>query len=125
VLFRLLAPAFAWVALMLLVFLREYQLEYNWDFAGITRNSVVQFVMFIVFAHIVNGVIMKQLRYPRWKEHPERIVLISGTVLAVVVEILRSKTLNNVEFNVMNLILDIVGVLIGIVIFRLLYRSCC
>jgi ABC-type tungstate transport system substrate-binding protein len=68
---------------------------------------------------------MKQLRYPRWKEHPERIVLISGTVLAVVVEILRSKTLNNVEFNVMNLILDIVGVLIGIVIFRLLYRSCC
>ena len=110
---------------MFLVIFREYSIENNWDFAGITRNSIIQFFMFMVLSHILKGVIMKQLRYPRWKEHADRIVFISGSVTAVFFEIVRSKLVDNVEFSPVNLFLDNVGVLLGIVIFRLLYRSCC
>lgn len=124
-LFRLLAPAFAWIALMFLVIFRDYSIEYNWDFAGITRNSIIQFLMFMVLSHILKGVIMKQLRYQRWKEHADRIVFLSASVAAVFFEIVRSNVVVNVEFSTVNLLLDIVGVLAGILIFRLLYRSCC
>lgn len=123
--FRLLAPAFAWLALMFLVFFREYRLESQWNIGGFSQNTMIQFFLFAVLAHLLSGAIMKQMKFAKWKHAVPKIVFLIGLVLATFVEIARYKNGHAVSFSAVNYFFDLAGVLVGISAFRLLYRSCC
>jgi hypothetical protein len=121
---RLLLPAFAWIILMTLILFRPYEIELGWEFGFLTQNHIVHFFLFLVCAHIWMGIFKKQLKFSILRQHSEFMVLFSGIVLAVVLEFIRFSFSFTESFSLLCLLIDGLGILAGIGIFRLVYRSC-
>ena len=66
---------------------------------------------------------MKQLKYRELKERSNFIVILSGVLLSVLIEVIRWKAGLSNDFNVVNFVVNITGVLTGLVAFRLVYSS--
>jgi hypothetical protein len=121
--FRLLVPAIVWLVIMMLIVFREYREQSSEAFFGFSQSTFFQFVLFLGFAHIWKGVLMKQLKYRELKDRSNVIVILSGILLSVLIEIIRWKAGLSNDFNVVNLVMNISGVLTGLVAFRLVYSS--
>lgn len=123
-LIRYLLPLFAWVGVILLLTIRPYSVA-SWCMGGITYYSLIQCLLFLGYAHIVMGVLKKQLKYEGLRAKALAISIVSGVVLSVAIEITRYELDFSCYFNTWNLIFNIIGVFLGIATFRLVYRSCC
>jgi hypothetical protein len=121
--FRLLLPAFAWLTLIFLIVFREYRQESMELFFGFSQSTIFQFVLFLGFGHIWKGVFMKQLKFRQMKEHSDLLVLLLGLILSLFVEVTRWKSGLIISLNYVNLFTNLVGVIAGLGVFRLVYRS--
>jgi len=108
---------------MLLIVFREYREQSSEAFFGFSQSTFFQFVLFLGFAHIWKGVLMKQLKYRELKEQSNFIVIVSGVLLSVLIEVIRWKAGLSIDFNFVNLVVNVTGVLTGLIAFRLVYSS--
>ncbi len=104
--------------------MRSYSVA-PWSLGGITYYSLIQGSLFLGFSHIFMGVLRKQLRYENLRAKALPITIVSGIVLSVIIELTRYIADFSSYFNTVNLCFSIIGVFLGIVTFRLVYRTCC
>lgn len=121
---RLLLPAIAWILLMTLVLFRPYNNEFGWKSGIMGQEHVAHFFLFLVCAHIWMGIFKKQLKFNFLRQHSEYLVLLSGAFLALILETGRFSLSFAESFSMLSFIIDVIGILAGIGIFRLVYRSC-
>jgi len=124
VLIRYLLPLIAWIGVILLLTIRHYSVA-TWCIGGITYYSLIQCLLFLGYAHIIMGVLKKQLKYEELRAKALIIAILSGIGLSVGIEITRYALGFSSYFNTWNLVFNIIGVFLGIATFRLVYRSCC
>jgi hypothetical protein len=122
---RLFIPAFAWISMMLLFFLREYSIQPEWNFSGFTPNGVAQAFLFLGSTHIWLGIFKKQLRYDFIRDNAYKIVIALGLFFMVIMESMRYFYSFTDVFNWWHIFCDMLGIFLGIGTFRLLYRGCC
>ena len=109
---------------MTLVLFRTYDSEYNLDYGVVKKDHLIHFSLFLVCAHIWMGIFIKQLKFGFLRQNAVLLVLGSGAVLALVMELFRYSLSFAETFSFLSFFVDILGVLAGIGIFRLVYRSC-
>lgn len=122
-LIRYLLPLIAWIAILLLLTIRQYGIP-AWQWYGSTNYSIIQCLLFLGYSHIFLGVLRKQLKYEKLRDNALVLAVISGIILSVIVEVLRYSLELSSYFNFWNLIYNCLGVFLGIGIFRLVYRTC-
>jgi hypothetical protein len=109
---------------MTLILFRPYDSEYSWDYGVVKKDYLIHFSLFLVCAHIWMGIFIKQLKFGFLRQNAVLLVLGSGAVLALIMELFRYSLSFAETFSFMSFFVDILGVLAGIGIFRLVYRSC-
>lgn len=122
--FRLLLPGFAWVLLMALVFYTPITDRCLVYFGCVPARSFFHLFMFMVFTHIWLGIGKKQLKYELIRERAFPIVFGAAILLAVLSEVSLYAFGYLPWFNGWNLLFDLIGALLGMGTFHLLYRSC-
>lgn len=122
---RLFLPAIAWLALMSSFFFRHYGFDQKWNWGGFTNDSVMHGVLFLGNTHIWIVIFKKQLYFQYLKENAIKLAFILGIAMIFVVESIRYLYSFSNYFNYWNVLCDIIGVSLGIGIFRLVYRRCC
>lgn len=121
---RFLLPLIIWIAIVFLLTLRVYE-HPLWNWYGVTNYTIVQCVLLLVYAHIVQGILKKQLKYEGLRDKALVVAILSGLVFSVLIEVLRLTLGFNIFFNWINLFFNGFGVFLGIGTFRLVYRRCC
>ena len=122
--FRLLLPGIIWVLLMTLVFYTPISDHYLVYFGCVPPRSFVHLLMFMVFTHIWLGIGKKQLKFEVIRDRAFQIVFGIVMILAVMSEV-SLYALNYLPwFNGWNLLFDLIGAILGMGTFHLLYRSC-
>ena len=106
---------------MALIILRVYREESTETFVGISQSTLFQLVLFLGFAHIWKGVLMKQLKFRELKERSDLLVIVAGVILSLLIELIRWRTGLTLSYNFVNMSMNIVGVFIGLGAFRLVY----
>lgn len=96
-----------------------------WYWLGITNYTIVQCALMLVFAHVMLGVLKKQLKYEGLRDNALTYAIVCGILFSVLIECLRYLLGFNTYFNWVNLIFNGIGVFLGIGTFRLVYRRCC
>lgn len=123
-LFRLFLPFIAWITLLFLLTIRVYP-DPTWEWLGITKYTLVQCILFAGFAHILMGILNKQLKYEKLRNQCFFITWLIGIVVVIGIESTRMVLHLNTFSLITNLIFDAIGLILGIGIFRLLYRGIC
>ena len=80
--------------------------------------------MFWGFVHIWCGALKKQLKYDSLRRKAELIVFLGAICIALIAELIIYLADIAPGIGFWNLAFDIVGSSIGVLTFRLLYRSC-
>jgi hypothetical protein len=107
---------------MFLIVFREYKEQSAATLFGFSQSTIFQMVLFVGFAHIWKGVLMKQLKYRELKERSDVLVIVAGILLSLILEVLRWRLGLSEQFNFVNAGMNIVGVFVGLGMFRLVYR---
>jgi len=122
---RVLLPGIAWILLMVLVFSTPIKTEGCFFYFGcVPARSFVHLFMFMAFSHIWLGVFKKQLKHVHIRERAFPIVLVCAALLAVISEVLLYAFGFTPWFNGWNLLFDLIGTILGLGTFHLLYKSC-
>jgi hypothetical protein len=121
--FRLLLPAFAWMAVMALVFYTPIDRSLVY-FECVPPRAFVHLFMFMVFVHIGLGICKKQLKYGVIRDRAFSIVMSFAIILAVFTETSLYAYGFLPWFNGWNLFFDLIGAGLGMGTFHLLYKSC-
>lgn len=108
---------------MLLLTMRVYDVP-KWYFGGINAYTIIQFLLFLGFAHVMICALKKQLKFERLREQAVLIVIVATVLVSIVIEVARYVFGFTDYFHTWNLIFNTLGVLAGIVVFRLVYRTC-
>ena len=109
---------------MTLVLFRPYENTFSWSSGFFSQEYLMHFSLFLVCAHIWMGIFIKQLKYNFLRQNAVFLVFLSGALLALILEIFRFSFNFAESFSLMSFFIDMTGVLAGIGIFRLVYRSC-
>lgn len=96
----------------------------NWSFGGINAYTIIQFLLFLGFSHVLICALKKQLKFERLREQAVLIVIVTTVLVSIVIEVSRYVFGFTSYFHTWNLIFNTLGVLAGIVVFRLVYRTC-
>ncbi len=107
---------------MFLIVFRAYEEQSAATLFGFSQSTIFQMALFIGFAHIWKGVLMKQLKYRELKERSDVLVIVAGILLSLIIELLRWRLGLGEQFNFVNAGMNIVGVFVGLGVFRLVYR---
>lgn len=110
---------------MILVFATPIQDPPQIFFGFLPSRAVIHSILFIGFTHTALSTLKKQLKYDKVRSNATFIVLGVTVAIAIISELLM--VLFNVkdEIGLWNLLFDVLGVALGIGVFKLLYRSCC
>ena len=108
---------------MVLVFLTPEINKSQLIFGFIPPRAFINCFMFLGLVHIWIGALLKQIQSERLRSHAFKIVASLAIIIAIIVEgLLFISSDGNHGF--LNLILDFIGAFLGIICFKLLYRSC-
>ena len=106
---------------MCLIVFRVYKEQSTEELFGFSQSTILQMVLFIAYAHIWKGVLMKQLKFRELKERSDLLVIVAGVILSLLIELIRWRTGLTLSYNFVNMSMNIVGVFIGLGAFRLVY----
>lgn len=112
-----------WLGAMVLVFLTPEINNSQLIFEFIPPRAFINCFMFLGLVHIWIGSLIKQIKFEWLRRHAFKIVVSIAILIAVIVEGLFFISSDG-NFRLWSLIFDIIGSFIGIVSFKLLYRSC-
>lgn len=121
---RIILPVIVWFAILLLLTMRVYDMP-KWSLGGINAYTIIQFLLFLGFAHILICALKKQLKFERLREQAVLIVILTTVLSSILIEVSRYVFGFANYFHFWNLIFNTLGVFAGIAIFRLVYRTCC
>jgi len=122
--FRLLFPGLMWFGAMILLFCTPLNQGCEKYFSCVPARSFVQCFMFLGFVHLGLGALNKQLRYEWIRRRSFVIMAIIAGLVAILSEVLMGALKISEGALWWNLLFDFIGIGLGIMTFRLLYRNC-
>ncbi len=116
--------AIVWFFAIILLFITPLHEQPELIFQIIPLRSIVHLFMFIGFSHVCIVALKKQFRYASLRSRAIFIVISVLVLIALIAELSVYIFGNHPSFQFWNFGMDIVGVMIGGITFRLLYDSC-
>ncbi|MDB3906003.1 hypothetical protein OAK35_03450 [Crocinitomicaceae bacterium] len=121
---RYLLPGTIWYLFMWLLFLTPVDEPILRVFGGLPARSLIHGLLFVGFSHLWLSGLNRQLRYAVLKKKAFVIVPAVAIISIVAAESIYWIQHANSELLLWNLLFDIVGSVMGILSFRLLYNKC-
>ena len=113
-----------WFLVAILVIFSPNQQSQDLFLGSIPIRSIVHLILYWGLVHIWVCALKKQLKFSKLKKNAFILVGIFTLSLAVFSEAISYVYHLNVFFSLWNFLFDILGVLVGMLTFRLLYSSC-
>ena len=113
-----------WFLVTILVIFSPNQQNQDLFLGSIPIRSIVHLILYWGLVHIWVCALKKQLKFGKLKKNAFILVGIFALSLAVLSEAINYVYHLNGFFSLWNFLFDILGVLIGMLTFRLLYSSC-
>lgn len=108
---------------MVLIFITPSQNPPHYFFNVIPARAFINCFLFLGLVHLWITALKKQLKSEKIRRNTFKVVLSISIVIAILVESIQFLFLADL-FNIWNLIFEIIGSFLGIVTFKLLYRTC-
>lgn len=122
---RVVFPALMWLGAMILVIsapMNEFSEPF---FLGISSRAVLQGFLFAGFSLALMGAFHKQHLYRQLKRNAVPISIGVGIFIGVFSEVITIGLHHHSQLNFWNVVMNILGTILGIIAFKLLYRECC
>ena len=113
-----------WFLVTILVIFSTNQQNQDLFLGSIPIRSIVHLILYWGLLHIWVCALKKQLKFGKLKKNAFILVGIFALSLAVFSESINYIFHLNASFSLWNFLFDILGVLLGMLTFRLLYSSC-
>lgn len=122
---RVVFPALLWLAAMILVISAPVN-EFSEPFVlGISSRAVLHGFLFAGFSLSLLSAFYKQLKYSNLKRNAVPITLGVGTFIGTFSEVIAIGLHHHHDFNFWNVVMNIIGTILGIVAFKIVYKECC
>jgi len=113
-----------WFIVALLVIFSPDQQNQDFFLGSIPTRSIMHLFLYWGIVHIWVCALKKQLKFGKLKKNAFVIVGLFAFCIAFLSEAINYGVNPNGFFSLWNFLFDILGIVIGIVTFRLLYSSC-
>ena len=113
-----------WFFAIILMFITPLYEQPDLLFQFLPLRSIVHFFMFWGFAHVWIVALKKQFKFETLRRKAFLVVLLGAILIALTAEISVYFYRNDQIIHFWNLIMDVAGVVLGGISFRLLYRAC-
>lgn len=121
---RYFLPGLVWVVAMWLLFLTPVNEPVHRLVAGIPARSMIYCVLFMGFSHLWLGGLKKQLKYESLRRNAFYIVPGIAAIMIIGSELVTFISGASCGIIAWNILFEIVGTVLGILSFRLLYHQC-
>ncbi|HAA00944.1 MAG TPA: VanZ family protein [Flavobacteriales bacterium] len=121
-LLRFLFPAICWALLIFLLCIAPSdQLPDTsiWDF--ISFDKVAHLFIFSVFSLLIIVGLRRQYSYSALRYHAKRVAFLAASVYGVIIEFIQQVMNSGRHFEWMDVVADVIGSLLGITLFRIIY----
>lgn len=122
---RVVIPAILWLSAMILVFAAPVN-EFSTQFiGGISSRIILHSFLFAGFSLSLLSMFHKQLRYKNLKRNANSITLGVGIFVAAFSEVVMIGLNHHGNLDFWNLTMNVLGIIIGMITFKILYKECC
>jgi len=113
-----------WFLAMVFLFTTPITSDCSLFFNAIPARAIVHFFLFWGFTHIWIGAFKKQLKFESLRKNAIVLVFGIACLIALISELLIYLVGSSSGFGFWNIAFDVLGAMIGVISFRLLYATC-